>query len=55
MGAMTGHALARRLLELPDHPVMTIDSESVTEAYASTYDTDAETDLPCVTLETEEF
>jgi hypothetical protein len=55
MEHLNGHALARRLLELPDEVVLTIDGDFITEVNVSTYDDidNGNDDLPCINLETE--
>jgi hypothetical protein len=53
MEGMKAHQLARRLLELPDEPVVTVNGDLVTEASLSSYD-DGSGDVPCITLDLEE-
>lgn len=51
MQHLTGHQLGRRLLELPDHVLLTANGDFITEAFSSTYDDDKNLDLPCINLE----
>jgi hypothetical protein len=50
---MSSHELARRLLELDDVPVITVEGEAIKSADNDTYDESEDDDLPCVCLETE--
>lgn len=51
--ALTGHELARRLLQLPDDITITLDGDFIAEATASRYDSEDGTrlDAPCVVLD----
>lgn len=49
--SLSSHQLARRLLELPDLIVATVDGDVITEANEDTYDTSKEVGLPYICLE----